>query len=222
MSRELVAVVKNTAGQPILKEFSDGTILILNVRVSHPHFDQPWAKAGDKPRFSGTAILPITSHKPAIKHLREYARKLILAGNKNVDIPDIMYFIRSGDDTKKPEYAGSWIIASGEETRPVVVNPDKTDMEISEIKSAIKAGFFIDMLIQPWFMDNKHGKRCNASLRMVRLRREGPLLTQSGINKDDAIGSFDDDDVEGGFGNISGAQKRDDLSDDLDDGMGGL
>src|SRR3546814_1036870 len=75
----------------------------------------------------------------------------------------------------------------------------------------IKAGYFIDMLVQPWWQDNEHGKRINASLRAVRLRREGPLIAEGGISKDAAISSFDDDD-EGGFGGDTGS----------DDDMGGL
>ena len=81
-----------------------------------------------------------------------------------------------------------------------MLHPDKSEMESpEEIKSTIKAGYYIDLLIQPWWQDNEHGKRVNASLRAVRFRREGPLISEGGISKDDAISSFDDDD-EGGFG----------------------
>jgi hypothetical protein len=72
-------------------------------------------------------------------------------------------------------------------------------MDQEDIKPTIKAGYRVDMLIEPWAQDNEHGKRINASLRAVRFRREDTPISEGGISKDEAISSFDDDE-DGGFG----------------------
>jgi len=200
--RTVLKVAKNSVGQVLAKLFSDGTINIMDVRASYPHIDVEWAKKPtDTPAFSITGILPTATHQPAIDLLLEYAKEMLEEHNKGRDIKDEAYFIRDGKPTKKPEYAGCWIVASRETERPIVLHPDKSEMDNpAEIKREIKAGYFIDMLIQPWWQDNEHGQRLNASIRAVRLRREGPLISEGGISKNDAISSFDDDDDDGGFG----------------------
>jgi len=210
--RTVVKTAKNKAGQVIAKLYSDGTILISDVRISYPHIDRPWRKnEKDTLAYSATGILPVATHQPAIDLLNEVVMDLLKERNKGKDIKDDAKFIRDGKPTKKPEYEGAWIVAARETEKPTVLHPDKSEMETpEEIKREIKAGYFTDMLVQPWWQDNEHGQRVNASLRAVRLRREGPLIAESGISKDDAISSFDDDD-EGGFG-----------SSDSDDENGGL
>lgn len=212
--RTVLKSAKNAKGQVIAKLYSDGTILISDVRASYPHLDEPWAKKStDTKAYSLTGILPVATHQPAIDLCLEVCDDLLKENNKGKDIADNVKFIRDGKPTKKPEYEGAWIIASRETEKPTVLHPDKSEMESpAEIKKTIRAGFFTDMLIQPWWQDNEHGQRLNASLRAVRFRREGPMISEGGIKKDDAISSFDDDD-EGGFGG--------DSSDD-DDAMGGL
>lgn len=217
--RVLLKTVKNAAGQPLAKIWSDGTINILDVRISYPHIDQMWRKKdSDALAYSASVIVPTKTHQPVIDALLEFCLDMLKTHNKGVDIKDEAYFVRDGKPTKKPEYADAWVVASRETEKPTVLHPDKSEMETpAEIKELIKAGYFVDILIQPWWQDNEHGKRINASLRAVRLRREGPLIKEGGINKNDAISSFDDDD-EGGFGGGSSAP----ADDDDDDGMGGL
>lgn len=212
--RVLIKQVKNKVGQSLLKIYSDGTILIQDVRASYPHIDEPWAKkATDTKAYSLTGILPVATHQPAIDALLDFCTQMLEEHNKGRDIKDEAKFIRDGKPTKKPEYEGAFIVASRETEKPIVLHPDKSAMETaSEIKRSIKAGFYVDMLIQPWWQDNEHGTRCNASIRAVKLRREGPLISEGGVSKDAAISSFDDDD-EGGFGDSSSGD---------DDGMGGL
>lgn len=211
--RTVVKSAKNSKGQVIAKLYSDGTILISDVRISYPHIDKMWRKnEKDTLAYSATGILPVATHQPAIDLLVEVCDDIIKERNKGKDIKDDAKFIRDGKPTKKPEYAGAWIVASRETEKPTVLHPDKSEMETpEEIKREIKAGFYTDLLVQPWWQDNEHGQRINASLRAVRLRREGPLIAEGGISKDDAISSFDDDD-EGGFGG-------DDAGDDENGGL---
>lgn len=193
--RKLVKQVKNA------KLYSDGTLLIADVRISHPHIDKKWCKnpAKETPKYSGVFILPNDTHKEARELCLEVVQDLLKEHNKGVGIKADAKFIRDGDASAKPEYADAWTVNSSEENRPTVLNPDKSEMQQEDIKPTIIAGHFTDVLVQPWYQDNEHGKRVNAGLRAVRYRREGPTLSQGGISKEDAINSFDDDD-DGGFG----------------------
>lgn len=199
--RTVVKTAKNSKGQTIAKLYSDGTLLLMDVRISYPHIDKMWRKnEKDTLAYSATVILPTATHQPAIDLAMEVADDILKDRNKGRDIKDDAKFVRDGKPTKKPEYAGAWIVASRETEKPTVLHPDKSEMESeAEIKREIKAGYYVDILVQPWWQDNEHGQRINASLRAVKLRREGPLISEGGISKDDAISSFDDDD-EGGFG----------------------
>lgn len=183
------------------KIYSDGTILVSDVRISYPHLDKKWCKnpAKDTPAYSGTVILPNATHSEARDAIKAFADEM-LADRKMGRIKADAYFIRDGDASGKDEYADAWIVAAREsDNRPVVLHPDKSEMDVEDIKSTVKAGHYVDMLVEPWTQDNEHGKRVNASLRAVRYRREGEALSEGGISKDDAISSFDDDE-DGGFG----------------------
>lgn len=194
--RTVVKKVKNAT------LYSDGTIMLALVRASYPHVDKKWAKnpSKDTPAYSIVGILPTDTHQEAIDLCLEVIQGIIKDQNKGKDIPDDKYFVRDGKPTKKPEYAGAWTVHAREtDNRPVVLNPDKTEMEQDEIKSTIKAGHRIDILIDPWWQDNDHGQRVNASLRAVRYRYEDEEIGEGTMDKDTAISSFDDDD-DGGFG----------------------
>jgi len=196
MERKVIKSVKNA------KLYSDGTIMISNCRVSYPHLDKKWAKnpAKDTPAYSAVGILPTDTHQEAIDLCLEHAQTILDENNKGKPIADDKLFVRDGAPTKKPEYKGAWTVNAREpDNRPVVLHPDKTEMEIEDIKPTIKPGHRIDLLIDPWWQDNEHGKRVNASLRAVRYRREDEEIGESGLDKDEAISSFNDDD-EGGFG----------------------
>ncbi len=103
-TRKVIKQVKNA------KLFSDGTIAISDIRYSHPHLHEKWAKPGstDIPAYSMVAILPTATHQEAIDLCLERAKQLIDENNKGVDIKDDAYFVRDGKPTKKPEYAGAW------------------------------------------------------------------------------------------------------------------
>ena len=204
--RTVVKKVKNAV------YYSDGTLRVTDIRISYPHLDKKWCKnpAKDTPAFSCVGILPKETHQEAIDLCLEVVDIILKEQMKGERVKADAKFIRDGDLAAKPEYENAYTINSREENRPIVLNPDKSEMDIEDIKPTITAGHYTDMLIQPWLQNNEHGKRVNASLRAVRYRREGPALTEgSGISKETAISSFDDDE-DGGFGG------------DTDDENGGL
>lgn len=196
MAREIAKKVKNAT------LYADGTITIYNVRASYPHVDKKWAKKPDKetPKFSIVGILPNDTHAEARKLLLDECDRIL----KEAKVPKIkadLKFVRDGDLAAKSEYEGAWTVNASEAKRPAVLNPDKSEMEIDEIADTIQPGCRIDLLIEPWWQDNEHGQRINASLRGVRYLRmvEGEEIGEGGMDTQDVIDSFDDDE-EGGFG----------------------
>lgn len=188
-----------------IKIYSDGTILFADVRASYPHLDKKWCKnpAKDTPAYSLTGILPNDTHEEAREIAMEFCQDMLKEHNKGGKIKADAYFLRDGDLSGKTEYEDTWIVASREsDNRPIVLHPDKSEMDVEDIKGTIKAGYRVDMLVEPWWQDNEHGKRINASIRAVRFRREDTPISEGGISKDDAISSFDDDE-DGGFGGDS-------------------
>lgn len=195
------------------KIYSDGTILVADVRASYPHLDRKWAKnpQKDTAAYSLTGIMPNSTHAAARKAILDFCQEMLNDRNKGAKIKADAYFCRDGDQTGKTEYEDAWIVVGREtDNRPVVLNPDKSEMDVEDIKGTIKAGYRVDMLVEPWWQDNEHGKRINSSLRAVRFRREDTPISEGGISKDEAISSFDDDD-DGGFGGET-----------VDDDFGGL
>ena len=127
--RTIVKSAKNSKGQVIAKLYSDGTILISDVRASYPHLDAAWRKnEKDTLAFSLTGILPTATHQPAIDLLNEVCMDVLKERNKGKDIKDDAKFVRDGKPTKKPEYEGAWIVASRETEKPTVLHPDKSEM----------------------------------------------------------------------------------------------
>jgi acetylornithine deacetylase/succinyl-diaminopimelate desuccinylase-like protein len=101
--RTVVKSAKNAAGQVICKVYSDGTILIADVRASYPHIDVMWRKSDkDSLAYSITGILPVKTHQPAIDLLLEVCEDILKERHKGVDIKDDLKFIRDGKPTKKP------------------------------------------------------------------------------------------------------------------------
>jgi hypothetical protein len=187
---------------PNYKIYSDGTILVSDVRASYPHLDKKWCKnpQKDTPAYSLTGILPNDTHKEAREAILAFCQDMLNERNKGGKIKADAYFVRDGDLSGKDEYEDAWIVAAREsDNRPVVLNPDRSEMDVEDIKGTIKAGYRVDMLVEPWWQDNEHGKRINSSLRAVRFRREDTPIAEGGISKDEAISSFDDDE-DGGFG----------------------
>ncbi len=194
-ARSVLKAVKNA------KLYSDGTIAISDCRASYPHVDKKWAKkATDTAAYSITGILPNATHAEAIQLCRDQAEQVRKDGKLKANLKDDLLFIRDGDAEKKPEYADAWIVAARETQRPAVLNRDKTAMDQDQIDETIQPGCRIDLLIQPWAMDNEHGQRVPASLRGVRYLRmvEGEEIGEGGLDADEVASSFDDDDDFGG------------------------
>lgn len=177
---------------------SDGTIRIDNVRLSYAHLDKPYAGTNDKgepgePKYSVVGLLPKKTHGDA-KDLILKVIEDILKANKNAKIAKDKRFIGNGDDAAKEEYEGMYTVSARESRRPTCRNKDKSVIDQDEIADVLYSGCWANILIRPWFQDNKYGKRVNAGLVSVQFVRDDEAFGEGRINDDDAFDELDDDD----------------------------
>lgn len=189
----------------------DGTIRILNVRLSYPHLFRAWAKnpEKEKAKFSGKFLMPNDTHTAERKLLQEHIKKLMLEAFKG-KIPTSAVFLRNGDETGKEEAENTWVVSASEDTKPDVIHRDPK-IKIGESDDIVYAGCWVNVLIKPWIQSNVHGKRINANLLAVQFVRDG---TRFGAERPDVQEAFGD--ISGDFED-EGAGDASDFNDDEDD-----
>lgn len=183
--------------------YSDGTILIKNVRASHPHVLVP--KGGtDKdgnpipPAFSCSAFLPKKTHV-AVKDLLKARIDELLKEAKIKEMKAEYKFLRNGDaEGTSPEEKGNFTVSSREQTSrpPSVRGADGRTKLTAADDARIFGGCWINILVRPWFQDNKWGKRVNAGLTAVQFLRGDPSTDAFGegrISEDTIDETFADE-----------------------------
>lgn len=162
--------------------YNDGTILCKFMRASHPHVFTPYKAPDDepdkKPNFSCTGLWPKVPLLYPSKDIVKARIIEIATQNKNPNLPDDRKFQRDGSLKKdKPELVGNFLISANEEKRPIVMgpridpktgNPQRLVKGNPDDEAIIYGGCYINMLIRPWWQNNKWGKRVNAGLVAVQ------------------------------------------------------
>jgi hypothetical protein len=202
--------------------YSDGTMLIKEVRASYAHLFEPYQgppdpKTGNVPpaRWGIVGLMPKTRAYRASKDLIRDHINQIVKDAKLKDLPAANKFLRDGDLAAKPEYEGMYTINAGEvkarppalrgnvrdpkTKKPVVLRPGVDD-------AVIQSGYWVNLLIRPWFQNNTWGKKVNASLIAVQLVREDEVFGQGRISDDDVDETFDEfaDDDDSGYSDALG------------------
>lgn len=194
--RKIVEEVTNA------KLYSDGTILVQDIRNSYPHVDAAWSQnEGEKKKFSVVGMVPKDTHKAAHDLVKRVIDKMMSELVAQKKIPAALKadarFLRDGDDSGKPDYAGYWTINASEDTAPAVRDAARNKItDSAAIKKLFVPGHRIDLLLRPWFQDNKYGKKINANLLAVRYRRKDEILGEGVRLADDDIDQTFDDDIE--------------------------
>ena len=179
------------------KLYSDGTILVEDVRCSYPHVFKAAAFEGGEPSYSVVLLLPKAKAYAGVKELIDGQIKAVVAEAKGKMPPADKLFIRDGDATDKPENEGAWTISAREKKRPAVRDADKSVLG-AEDSEKIYGGCYISCLIRPWYQDNKYGKRVNANLVAVQFRKDGEPFGEGRISDaeiDDTFDEVEDDDI---------------------------
>ena len=211
---EPVTVVKEVPNAVL---YSDGTILVKNVRASYPALFNPKENTSDDGTVTASyqcvGLMPKATHDEAKKLIVGYMNELLKdkgEKGKPLKLPADRKFIKDGDpkdedDVGKPENEGMWVVSTRETKKPALLDNRKdpktgkkrrlTDAD----KDRIYGGCYINMLIRPWFQSNKYGKRLNAGLAAVQFLRDGEAFGQGRISEetiDDRFGGMEDEEEE--------------------------
>lgn len=189
------------------KMYSDGTIVLENVRASYPYVFEPRENEGEDGkktlRYQIQVIMPKATHAEAMKLCAQRIKDLC-AENKVEKLPADKKFIKNGDDMAKAEYENAYIVSASESKRPDLRGKDPRVKLTDADKDVIYGGCYVDILIRPWFQNNKYGKRCNAGLVAVRFREDGEPFGGSRITAKDVDDAFDAPEDTGGFAGNDG------------------
>lgn len=185
------------------KLYSDGTIVLENVRASYPYLFEPRENEGDDGKktykYQIQVILPKATHGAAkdicVARINDLCRE-----NKVEKLPADKKFIKNGDDMAKAEYENAFIVSASESNRPDLRGKDPRVKLTDADKDVIYGGCYVDVLIRPWFQNNKYGKRCNAGLVAVRFREDGEAFGNGRISAKDVDDAFDAPEDSGSFG----------------------
>lgn len=201
MGREIVAQTKFSTTY----KNDDGSFSILakDCRLSYPHFDKPYK--GDNggeggPKYSGVFLTP-KNRRDVLDACVKVINHLLKEKNKGKPIPSDKKFMRNGDETGKEGYEDHYTInASESETNPPILRDEK-NKTITPEKALRKfyAGCRVNVLIKPWYMDNKFGKRVNASLLAVQFVGDDEPLGTERISEEDVDDIFEGDGGGEGF-----------------------
>jgi hypothetical protein len=195
--------------------YSDGTIRVENVRASYPHLLEPYAGEDEDGKKQEAAygivgLLPKKTHV-AVKDLCKARIDEILREKKVKAIPADKKFLRDGDLAAKAEFEGMFSISAREKRAPRLLVPSKQKVQIGsrvsiggrERKSeeVFYGGCWVNILIRPWWQDNRFGKRVNAGLVAVQFLRDDEAFGEGRITDDQIEDSFEslEDDESSGF-----------------------
>lgn len=193
--------------------YSDGTILVNDIRFSFPHVAEPYESTDDdgkkKKKYSLKGMMPKATHKPAMRLMKRHMEAM-MQKHQVSDLASDRKYLRNGDDLGKPEMKGHFVFSASEDTRPHLRDAAAQKIGVDEAKQMFYGGCWGNALIRPWWQNHqKHGKRVNAGLSAVQFVRDDEPFGEGRIGEEDVDNTFSP--VAGAGGSASG------LDDDLDD-----
>jgi len=174
----------------------DDTIILENVVLSFPHLFEPYGRnPTDNKKFSGKFMLSKKTHAEEIRFLQQHIQKLSMDKWK-AKIGASNCFLKNGEDSGRDAEAPYFLVAASEKTRPVVVDADRTPLDVGDTDLKMYAGAIVNVQIKPWMQDNQFGKKVNANLLSVQFVSDGDRLVSSRAldptDVYDDVSSFDD------------------------------
>jgi len=153
-------------------------VKLNDVRIAFPKLFKP-ERVGDDGELQYSASFIIPKNHPAVKDIETAIKDV--AKDKWSDKADIMMkkitaenklCLKDGDlKAEYDGYAGNLFISANNKNRPFVINRDKTQLNPDD--GVIYAGCYVNVVLDIWAMDNKFGKRINATLSGVQFLRDG-------------------------------------------------
>lgn len=195
----IVEDAKNEYPSLYKKEHSKMKLKLKNVRLAFPSlFEAKTVNGEGTPAYSATFIL--SPDHPQIKEIRAGIEQVAKAkwGAKSAEVLKLMEkqdktALHDGDlKSNYQGFAGNFFISARSQTRPTVVNADKTPLQPGDGKPY--AGCYVTAIVELWAQDNQYGKRVNASLSGVQFAKDGESFGGGSPPAD--IDEFDDIAVE--------------------------
>jgi hypothetical protein len=178
-------------------------IKLKNVRLSFPRLWKAKAfREGQEPRFEASFLLDPSdkAQKAIIKEIKSVAKSLAHEqwGEKIPATVEHCFGMADKDKVKREYdgYPGMFFIAASNQTRPTVVDRDRSPLAEEDGKPY--AGCIVTGTITLWTMDNEFGKRINANLRGIQFVKDGEAFGAKPVdaeNEFDVIDEDDDDDI---------------------------
>ena len=174
----------------------EGQVILTNVRGSFLDIFTAKAVNGGEPRFSANFLLDKQADAAQIKKIGDEIRKIEAAKNKGKKLPADKVCLRDGDEKEYDGYAGKMFLSAANKKRPNVVDRDNTPLTAEDGKPY--SGCYVDAVVRLWWQDNQFGKRINASLEVIRFRKDGEAFGAAPVSADvlpDLDDEEEDDDI---------------------------
>ena len=209
--------------------YSDGTILVKDVRASYPHIFKPYEGQNDDgaktAKYGIVSLMPKTKdYLPAKDLIRDHILQMIRE-QKLKDLPATNKFLRDGNLAAREEYEGMFTINASEDRRPAVRGnrrDPKTGKAVvlTEDDGTIYAGCWVNVLIRPWYFNGQskngksYGKRLAAGLVAVQLANTPAGMSDEPFGQ----GRISEEDVDETFAEFTDDESgyEDDLGDEGD------
>lgn len=170
-------------------------IKLTNVRLSFPDLFEAKAVNGEgKPAFAASFLIEPTD--PQIKTINA-AIAAVAKDKWGAKADAVLKQMRAADkvclhdgDTKAQYqgYEGMMFISSRSQTRPLVIDRDKSPLTSEDGKPY--SGCYVNCSLELWAQDNSFGKRINAQLGGVQFNTDGDAFSGGGSAADE--GDFDE------------------------------
>lgn len=179
-------------------------IVLKNVRLA---FGQglftPSSMEGSEPKFGSTFIF--AKDHPAAKTMQD-AIQQVATEKWGAKAPEILKSLKAGgklclrDGDIKANFdgfAGNLFVSSSNRARPTVLDRDKTPLTQQDGKPY--SGCYVNVSLDLWSMDNKFGRRVNATLLAVQFASDGEAFSGGAAFSDDDFETIEGGDGDGLF-----------------------
>jgi len=181
-------------------------VKLSNVRLAFPNLFEAKQIQDSDAKFSAAFIFgqdhgAVTALKKAMQTVaKEKWGEKAPAVYKQLQAQDRLALHDGVTKSQYEGYDGRMFINATNSLRPTVLDRDKTPLVATD--GRLYAGCFVNAVVELWAMDNKFGKRVNASLMGVQFFADGDRLAGGAVASEDDFEPIDlpgdEDDIFGG------------------------